>query len=90
MNSYAKVALYFVGVVLLIAGAVSLGQQFSATDQIDAFVPCLLLTAGAGSFGFELFWPDAMPVSQACPLPGHPHSSASAEADHELPSLEEV
>jgi uncharacterized membrane protein HdeD (DUF308 family) len=88
MNSYAKVALYFVGVVLLIAGAVTLGRQFSA-DQIDAFVPCLLLAAGAGSFGLGLFWPDAMQPAQACLLPGDPHSSV-AEAGHDLPTLEEL
>ena len=90
MNSYVKFALYFVGVVLLVAGAVALGKQFSGTDQIDAFVPCLLLTAGAGSFGLGLFWPDALPVSQACLLPGDPHTSVTAEAGHEFPTLEEL
>jgi hypothetical protein len=78
MNSQTQFALYFLGAVLLIAGAIILGQQISGSEPVQYLVPCILLVSGAGTFGLGLFWPASGAPQPDCLAPGE--SSAKSDA----------
>ena len=72
MNQQAQFAMYLVGLVLLAAGAITLGQQLSGTEPVQYLVPCILLVSGAGAFGLGLFWPTSVLPPTDCGAPGGP------------------
>jgi hypothetical protein len=69
MNQHAQLAMYIIGLVLLAAGAMTLGQQFSGTERGEYTVPCTLLVTGVGIFGLGLFWPTTVMNSTECQDP---------------------
>jgi len=62
--------MYFIGFVLLVAGAMTLGQQISGTEPPQYLVPCILLVSGAGAFGIGLFWSTSVLPPTDCAAPG--------------------
>jgi hypothetical protein len=53
--SSARVAFYFIGIVLLAAAAIIIGRQFGAGEPIEWQAPCIIALFGLGSVGLGIF-----------------------------------
>jgi hypothetical protein len=78
MNTQAQAAMYLIGLVLLVAGAMTLGQEISGVEPAQYLVPCILLMSGAGAFGLGLFWPTSVLPPTDCAAPDD-HEGAAGD-----------
>ena len=59
MNASARAALFFLGTVLMVLGAIVIGQRWSAGEDLEPLAPCVAALFGAGLFGYGLFAQDS-------------------------------
>ena len=49
-----RYAMYFVGVIVMIAAAIATGEMLTSDEPFEPMLPCTLGILGAGIFGFGL------------------------------------
>jgi hypothetical protein len=61
-----RAASYFLGLVLLVAAAVALGQQMSTEQPGEWLAPCVLGGGGILLLGIGVFLPVSVPTESQC------------------------